>query len=98
MDIDGTKNYVYIMTNSRNSVVYVGVTSNLVRRIWQHKNKIFKGFTSRYNCCKLVYYESFDHILDAINREKQLKAGKRKLDLVNSLNPEWKDLSEGWNV
>ncbi|MCW5518056.1 GIY-YIG nuclease family protein [Muriicola sp. Z0-33] len=86
------------MTNNRNSVVYIGVTSNLVRRIWQHKNKILKGFTSRYNCYKLVYYESFDHILDAINREKQLKAGnrKRKLDLVNSLNPKWYDLSEGW--
>ena len=86
------------MANTRNTVLYVGVTSNLIRRVWQHKNKIFKGFTSRYNCSKLVYYESFDHIRDAINREKQLKAGnrKRKLELVNGLNPEWSDLSEGW--
>ncbi|MBT8186045.1 MAG: GIY-YIG nuclease family protein [Eudoraea sp.] len=93
--MDRSKSYAYIITNNRNTVLYAGVTTNLVRRIWQHKNKVF---TSRYNCSKLVYYEPFDHIRDAINREKQLKAGnrKRKLDLVSGMNPQWNDLSEGW--
>ena len=98
MEIDRTKSYTYIMTNNRNTVLYVGVTSNLVRRVWQHKNRVFRGFTCRYNCSKLVYFEPFGHIMEAIRREKQLKAGNRnrKLKLVNWFNPEWKDLSEGW--
>jgi len=85
---------VYILTNSRNTVLYVGVSSNLVKRIWDHKHKSYFGFTSRYNVDKLVYYEFFDDVINAIIREKQLKAGSRqkKIDLINKFNPEWKDL------
>ena len=90
--------YVYIMTNKNNTVLYTGATSNLVQRTYQHKNKTFKGFTSRYNCNKLVYYKAFPDIRDAIAYEKKLKAGNRakKEKLINEQNPEWKDLSEGW--
>ncbi|WP_320110964.1 GIY-YIG nuclease family protein [Draconibacterium orientale] len=87
--------YVYILTNSGNTVLYVGVTSNLTQRIQQHKSGFFKNsFTSRYRISKLVYYELFQNITDAIAREKQIKAGSRqkKIDLVNSRNPEWKNL------
>jgi putative endonuclease len=87
--------YVYILTNSGNTVLYVGVTSNLTQRIQQHKSGFFKNsFTSRYRISKLVYYELFQNITDAIAREKQIKAGSRqkKIDFVNSRNPEWKDL------
>lgn len=87
--------YVYILTNAGNSVLYVGVTSNLTQRIQQHKNGFFKNsFTSRYQINKLVYYELFPNISAAIAREKQIKAGSRqkKIDLVNSGNPDWKDL------
>ncbi|GAA4946594.1 GIY-YIG nuclease family protein [Algibacter agarivorans] len=92
------KSYVYFLTNKNKTVVYIGVTSNLVKRVYQHKTKQFKGFTSKYNCDILVYYEEFSDINEAILREKQLKAGnrKRKEDLINSMNPEWNDLSEGW--
>ena len=86
------------MTNKNNTVIYMGVTSNLLKRIYQHKTKLYKGFTSKYNCDKLVYFEEFNDINLAIAREKQLKAGnrKRKEDLVNSTNPEWNDLSDDW--
>lgn len=86
--------YVYILTNNQNTVLYTGVTNNLARRIYEHKQKIFKGFTSKYNINKLVYYESTDNIESAILREKQIKGGSRqkKLDLINKLNPTWKDL------
>ena len=86
------------MTNKNNTVIYIGVTSNLLKRVYQHKTKKFKGFTQKYNCDKLVYFEEFTCINQAISREKQLKAGNRnqKEDLVNSENPEWKDLSDGW--
>ena len=92
------KSYVYFMTNKNNTTIYIGVTSNLVKRVYEHKTKKFKGFTAKYNCDKLVYYEEFTDINQAIVREKQLKAGnrKRKEALINSINPEWKDLSEGW--
>ena len=92
------KGYVYILTNKNNTVLYIGITSNLLKRISQHKNKIYKGFTSRYNCHKLIYFEELDTIVQAITREKQLKAGsrKRKEQLVNSNNPNWADLSEDW--
>ncbi|MGS2741856.1 GIY-YIG nuclease family protein [Sinomicrobium sp. M5D2P17] len=92
------KSYVYFMTNQRNTVLYVGVTSNLIKRVYQHKIKAYKGFTSKYNCDKLVYFEEFLDIIEAIAREKQLKKGtrKRKETLINEINPEWKDLSEGW--
>jgi len=86
------------MTNKNNSVIYIGVASNLLKRVYQHKTKTFKGFTTKYNCDKLVYFEEYSDINQAITREKQLKAGnrKRKEDLINSINPEWNDLSDGW--
>ena len=88
------KGYVYILTNKTNKVLYVGVTSNLIKRIYEHKNKLVPGFTEKYNVNKLVYYEIYDNIEDAITREKQIKAGNRnkKIQLVSSMNPEWKDL------
>jgi putative endonuclease len=86
------------MTNKNNTVIYIGVTSDLLKRVYQHKMKIYKGFTYKYNCDKLVYFEEFDDINLAITREKQLKTGnrKRKESLINSVNPEWNDLSDGW--
>ncbi|MDM7924961.1 MAG: GIY-YIG nuclease family protein [bacterium] len=85
---------IYIMTNKGNSVLYTGVTSDLKKRIFQHKNKQVRGFTSRYHVDKLVYYEVSSDSYSAISREKQIKAGsrKKKLHLINSFNPEWKDL------
>ena len=86
--------YVYIMTNSRNTVLYVGVTSDLIKRVYEHKAKLADGFTSRYNVVKLVYYEVFEDIENAILREKQIKAGSRqkKVRLIDSTNREWRDL------
>ena len=86
--------YVYILTNKNNTVLYTGVTSNLVKRIYEHKNKIIQGFTSIYNVNKLVYYEIYDDITDAINREKQIKAGsrKKKIELINNINSDWNDI------
>ena len=88
--------YVYIMTNDRNGTLYVGVTSDLPRRVYEHKNSIMKGFTSKYQLNKLVYYEVFDDELTAIQREKNLKKYNRnwKKDLIESQNPEWADLYE----
>jgi putative endonuclease len=88
----------YILTNKSNTVFCVGVTSELEGRVWKHKNKIYDGFTSKYNVNKLVYYEEYQWIHDAIAREKQLKGGSRqkKIDLIISANPGWKDLSDGW--
>ena len=86
--------YVYIMTNKVNAVLYTGVTSNLVKRIYEHKNKLIPSFTNNYNINKLVYYEVSDSILSAIEREKQIKGKKRvyKENLINNFNPEWIDL------
>ncbi|RCJ18295.1 excinuclease ABC subunit C [Nostoc minutum NIES-26] len=86
--------YLYIMTNNYNTVVYTGVTNNLQRRVYEHKEKIIEGFTKKYNITKLVYYEIFEDAYTAISREKQIKAGSRqkKIDLINSINQEWKDL------
>jgi putative endonuclease len=89
------KNYfVYILTNKNNTVLYSGFTNNLQRRIWEHKSELIEGFTKKYNVNKLIYFETFDNPKFAIKREKQLKAGSRrkKLDLINSFNKEWKDL------
>jgi putative endonuclease len=88
------KYYVYIMTNQRNTVLYTGVTSNLTRRVFEHKNKLMEGFTKRYNVEKLVYYEIFDDVNDAIAREKQIKGGsrKKKLVLIEHANNAWQDL------
>lgn len=87
---------VYIITNPRNTVLYIGVTSNLSRRVWEHKQKLVPGFTSKYNCTKLVYVEVMTDINEAIAREKELKDWNRnkKIDLVNSLNPDWKDMGD----
>ena len=88
--------FVYIMTNKSNRVLYTGVTSNLIRRVYQHKHSIFRGFTMKYNVKKLVYYEIFDNINDAIMAEKRIKKGprQRKIELINRMNPEWNDLGE----
>lgn len=86
---------MYILANYNSRVLYVGVTSNLVRRVYEHKNHLEENsFTNKYDINKLVYYEFFEDITLAITREKQIKAGsrKKKLDLINSFNPEWKDL------
>lgn len=87
--------FVYILTNKNKTTLYIGVTSNIIQRINQHRTKFYRNsFSSRYNLNNLVYYEAFQFIGDAIGREKQLKAGSRqkKIDLINSINPEWKDL------
>ena len=89
--------FIYILTNTHNTTLYVGVTNNLQRRINEHKTKLNpKSFSAKYNLHKLVYFEAFDNIVEAIVREKQLKAGsrKKKVDLIISINPEWKDLYE----
>jgi putative endonuclease len=88
--------FIYITTNKNNTVLYTGVTKDLKRRIFEHKNQIFDGFTKKYNVDKLVYYEHFTNIEDAISREKQIKAGsrKKKLELIEGFNNQWKDLFE----
>ena len=88
-------NPIYILSNSNNTVLYLGVTNNLVRRIAEHLAKIRKGFSYQYNCDKLVYYEVFPLMTNALSLEKQLKNWKRewKNKLVNDFNPDWKDLS-----
>ena len=91
--------YTYITTNKNKTVLYVGATDNIERRINEHKLKLFKNsFTAKYNCDILVYFETFDDINDAFLREKQLKSGnrKRKEALINEMNPEWNDLSINW--
>ena len=92
--------YIYFLSNHYNNVLYVGVTNNLVRRIAEHKAKINRGFTYKYNCDKLVYYESFSLMTDAIAREKQVKNWKRewKNKLIDGFNIEWQDLSEAIGV
>ena len=90
---------IYIMTNYQETTLYIGVTSNLQRRVWEHKNKVVEGFTKKYNVDKLIYYELTDSIESAINREKQLKRWHRnwKINLIKKMNPEFKDLSLDWN-
>ena len=87
---------VYIMTNKNNSTLYTGVTNNLLRRVYKHKKGVGSKFTHRYKTNKLVYYETTNDVEAAIMREKQVKDGSRqkKIDLVNSINPEWRDLSD----
>ena len=86
--------YVYILTNKASTVLYTGVTNDLGRRVYEHKEKFVAGFTKRYDASRLVYFETFDDPTSAIEREKQLKAGsrKRKMDLVTDFNPTWRDL------
>lgn len=86
--------FVYILASQTNGTLYIGVTNNLVRRVYEHKNKIIKGFTEKYKVDKLVYFEQFEDIETAINREKQLKTFKRewKMELIEKNNKSWKDL------
>ena len=88
--------YVYILTNKHNTVLYVGVTNNLIRRVYEHKNKLVPGFTAKYNLNKLVYYEILPDVRDAIYREKQIKGWRRskKVELIEKFNPNWRDLYE----
>jgi len=92
----GKQYCVYIMTNAHNTVLYTGVTNNLPRRVYEHRNGMGGIFTKKYNVVKLVYYEITDYVHSALAREKQIKGGsrKKKIDLVNGMNPEWKDLYE----
>lgn len=86
--------YVYILTNERHTVLYVGVTNHLIRRVYEHRMHLVSGFTSRYNINKLVYFEMSEDVVAAIAREKQLKGGSReqKIALIESRNPEWRDI------
>lgn len=87
---------VYIMANKRNGTLYTGVTSDLIKRVHQHKNDQIDGFTKKYNCKYLVFYEQHNDMLNAITREKQIKGGsrKKKLALIEQMNPRWQDLYE----
>ena len=89
--------YVYIMTN-RSGTLYVGVINNIKKRVYQHKSKLVEGFTKKYNIDRLIYYETFSDVLSAITREKSIKGWLRskKIELINSMNPDWKDLSKDW--
>jgi putative endonuclease len=91
--------FVYIMSNDPiSAVLYTGITGDLRRRVWQHKNKLVPGFTSRYNLIRLVYYERFFYPDAAISREKEIKSWRRskKIALVESMNPRWEDLAKDW--
>ena len=90
--------YVYLITNWNNKVLYIGVTNNLERRLYEHKNKLIKGFTEKYNVNKLVYFEQTNDIESAITREKEIKKWRRekKNNLVESSNKQWEDLSKQW--
>ena len=91
--------FVYIMSNGpRSATHYTGITGNLAHRVWQHKNHLVTGFTSRYNLTRLVYYEMFFHPALAIAREKEIKGWRRekKLKLIQAMNPQWNDLAAGW--
>ncbi len=88
------KYYVYIATNNRNTVLYIGITNNIERRMYEHANSLVDGFTKRYNVCKLVYFYEFDNPVEAIMYEKKLKGWKRekKINLIKSINPDFKNL------
>ena len=88
------ESYVYLLSSKHNNVLYTGVTNDLIRRVYEHKNKLVAGFTKKYNVNRLVYYEVCSGIVIAIEREKQIKgwSRKKKHDLINTLNPEWSDL------
>ena len=90
--------FVYIMTNRKRGVLYIGVTNNLERRVLEHKQMVIPGFTRKYHCTLLVYYDSSPDVRGAIEREKQLKGWlrRKKISLIESMNPEWKDVSVGW--
>jgi len=88
--------FVYIMANGRNGTLYIGVTSNLIQRVWQHREGLADGFTKKYGCKTLVWYQHHDEIETAISREKQMKEWKRrwKLRAIEEMNPDWTDLFE----
>jgi putative endonuclease len=90
------ESYVYILANIRNGTLYVGSTTDLVKRIWEHKNKVIPGFTAKYNVDQLVYYEAHQDIMEAARRERRLKnwCRKWKLNIIEQFNPEWRDLYE----
>ena len=90
--------YLYILSNQKNGTLYIGVSNNLERRIFEHKNKLVEGFTKTYGLDKLVYFEIFQYINDAIKREKNMKKWKRqwKINLIEENNPNWNDLSADW--
>ena len=93
--------YVYILASQRNGTLYIGVTNDLIRRVYEHKNGLVEGFTKKYNVKNLIYYEATTDVNGALQREKQLKKWNRKwkLDLIESENPNWKDLSEDlWSL
>lgn len=96
--MDEKNYYVYILANKTNSTVYIGVTNDLMRRLWEHRNDMADGFTKQYHVHKLVHYESTTDVNEAIAREKQLKGWRRarKNDLIESVNPAWKDLAGDW--
>lgn len=85
---------MYILASKKNGTLYTGVTSNLIKRVYEHKNNLVKGFTQKYNIHNLVYYEVYNDVYKAITREKRVKKWKRqwKIELINKLNPDWKDL------
>ena len=89
--------YVYIMASKRNGTLYIGVTSNLLKRVYEHKNDLASGFTKKYQVHRLVYYEMHTDIRQAVTREKQMKKWKRqwKIELIEKTNPDWKDLYDG---
>ena len=90
--------YVYLLSSKKNGTLYIGVTNDLERRMFEHKNKLLSGFTAKYNVNKLMYFEDFQYVNDALKREKQLKNWNRqwKIDLIEKENKEWKDLSIDW--
>lgn len=92
--------YLYILTNKKNGTLYIGVTNNLERRIFEHKNKLIEGFSKRYNLTELVYFETHQYVSDAIKREKNMKKWKRqwKINLIEEENPMWTDLAKDWNT
>lgn len=92
--------YVYIITNKNDTTLYIGVTNNLIKRMYEHKNKLVDGFSKKYNLNKLVYFEDTDQIEAALSREKQLKNWHRqwKINLINKTNNKWEDLSKDWFI
>ena len=91
--------YLYILTNKKNGTLYVGVTNNLERRMFEHKHKLVEGFTKKYGLHRLIYFEVFQYVNDAIKREKNIKKWKRqwKFNLIEKENPDWEDLAKDWD-
>ncbi|WP_299368290.1 GIY-YIG nuclease family protein [Winogradskyella sp.] len=92
--------YLYMLTNKKNGTLYIGVTNDLERRMFEHKNKLVEGFTKKYNLTQLVYFETYQYVNDAIKREKNMKKWKRewKINLIENNNSNWTDLSKDWNI